>query len=164
MEDVNKRRRISFSLSKVDCAPQEINSRKIRRLAIWNKRDKIHFKSDVFATVAVLDAREFKIPGRRRRQNVAEEAVSLKAFHSISNSTKLLPYIVTINTTIHPNNEIAVRMRKLFILLPFPAFHCNLVPRVFSLSSPAAAILESEKTLGTRLAQSCHLFIDHAHS
>ena len=66
MEDVNKRRRISFSFSKVDCAPQEINSRKIRRLAIWNKRDKIHFKSDVFAAVAVLDARE--IPGRRRRQ------------------------------------------------------------------------------------------------
>ena len=71
MEDVNKRRRISFSFSKVDCAPQEINSRKIRRLAIWNKRDKIHFKSDVFAAVAVLDAREFiqfKIPGRRRWQ------------------------------------------------------------------------------------------------
>ena len=37
---------------------------------------------------------------------------------------KLLPYIFIINTTIHPNNEIAVRMRKLFILLPFPAFHC----------------------------------------
>ena len=27
-----------------------------------------------------------------------------------------------LNTTIHPNNEIAVRMRKLFILLPFPFF------------------------------------------
>ena len=27
-----------------------------------------------------------------------------------------------INITIYPNNEIAVRMRKLFILLPFPAF------------------------------------------
>ena len=26
--------------------------------------------------------------------------------------------------TIHPNDELAVRMRKLFILLPFPAFHC----------------------------------------
>ena len=148
MADVNKRRRISFSLFKVECAPQEINSRKIRRLAIWNKRDKIHFKSDVFATVAVLDAREFKTPGRRRRQNVAEEAVSLKAFHSISNSTKLSPYIVAINTTIHPNNEIAVRMRKLFILLPFPAFHCNLVPRFFSLSSPAAAILKARRPWG----------------
>ena len=37
---------------------------------------------------------------------------------------KLLPYNITINTTIHPNNETAVRMRTLFILLPFPAFHC----------------------------------------
>ena len=36
---------------------------------------------------------------------------------------KLLPYNFTINTTIHPSNEIAVRMRKLLILLPFPAFH-----------------------------------------
>ena len=30
MEDVNKRRRISFSLSKLECGPQEINSREIR--------------------------------------------------------------------------------------------------------------------------------------
>ena len=37
---------------------------------------------------------------------------------------KLLRFILIINTTIHPNNETAVRMRKLFILLPFPAFHC----------------------------------------
>ena len=44
-------------------------------------------------------------------------------FHSILDSKKLLPYNFTINTTIHPNNEIAVRMRKLFILLPFPALH-----------------------------------------
>ena len=151
MEDVNKRRRISSSLSKKKRSSRN-QLQKIRRLAIWNKRDKIHFKSDVFAAVTVLDVREFKIPG------------SLKAFHSILDSTKVLPYIFAINTSIHPNNEIAVRMRKLFILLPFPAFHWNLVPRVFSLSSPAAAILESEKTLGTRLAQSCHLFIDHAHS
>ena len=34
-----------------------------------------------------------------------------------------MPYIFAINTTIHPNNEIAVRMRKLFILLPFPVFY-----------------------------------------
>ena len=51
------------------------------------------------------------------------EAVSLKAFHSILDSKKLLPYIFIIDTTIHSNNETAVRMRKLFILLPFPAFH-----------------------------------------
>ena len=37
---------------------------------------------------------------------------------------KLLPHNFIINTTIHPDNEIAVRMRKLFILLPFPAFLC----------------------------------------
>ena len=44
MEDVNKRRRISFSLSKLECGPQEINSREIRPhlpfSANWNKRDK----------------------------------------------------------------------------------------------------------------------------
>ena len=42
MEDVNKRRRISFSLSKLECSPQEINSREIRLhlpfSANWNKR------------------------------------------------------------------------------------------------------------------------------
>ena len=42
MEDVNKRRRISFSLSKLECGPQEINSREIRLhlpfSANWNKR------------------------------------------------------------------------------------------------------------------------------
>ena len=30
MEDVPKRRRISFSLSKLECGPQEINAREIR--------------------------------------------------------------------------------------------------------------------------------------
>ena len=48
--------------------------------------------------------------------------VSLKAFHSISNLTELLPHIFSINTTIHSHKEIAVRMTKLFILPPFPAF------------------------------------------
>ena len=67
MEDVNKRRRISFSLSKLEWGPQEINSREIRLhlpfSANWNKRDKliektgIHFKTDVFAAVAVVDAK-----------------------------------------------------------------------------------------------------------
>ena len=42
MEDVNKRRRISFFLSKLECGPQEINSREIRLhlpfSANWNKR------------------------------------------------------------------------------------------------------------------------------
>ena len=43
-EDVNKRRRISFSLSKLEWVPQEINSREIRLYSPfssnWNKRDK----------------------------------------------------------------------------------------------------------------------------
>ena len=45
MEDVNKRRRISFSLSKVECGPQEINSTEICLhlpfSANWNKRDSV---------------------------------------------------------------------------------------------------------------------------
>ena len=44
MEDVNERRRISYSLSKLECGFQEINSREIRlHLPFspnWNKRDK----------------------------------------------------------------------------------------------------------------------------
>ena len=43
-EDASKRRRISFSLSQLECGPQEINSREIRLhlpfSANWNKRDK----------------------------------------------------------------------------------------------------------------------------
>ena len=67
MEDVNKRRRNFLSLSKLECGPQEINSREIclhkAFSASWNKRDKvekkklIHFKSEVFAAVAVIDAK-----------------------------------------------------------------------------------------------------------
>ena len=66
VEDLNKRRRISFSLYKVECALQEINSREIRPhlpfSANWNKRDsvwktEIRFKSDVFTAVAVVDAK-----------------------------------------------------------------------------------------------------------
>ena len=65
MEDVNKRRQISFSLSKVKCGPQEINSREIRlhlpfsanwtRDSVW--KTGILVKSDVFTAVAVVDAK-----------------------------------------------------------------------------------------------------------
>ena len=52
MEDVNKRRQISFPLSKLECGPQEINSREIRLhlpfSATWNKRDKDWKKGDSF--------------------------------------------------------------------------------------------------------------------
>ena len=38
IEDVNKRRRISFSLSKLECGPQEINFREIRlHLPVFSK-------------------------------------------------------------------------------------------------------------------------------
>ena len=67
MEDVNKRRRISFSLSKLECGPQEINSSRkfaytchFQQIGInGTKIEKtgIHYKTDVFAAVAVVDAK-----------------------------------------------------------------------------------------------------------
>ena len=66
MEDVIKRRRVSFSLSKLECGPQEINSRKIRLHLHFQEiginateieKTGIHFKTDVFAAVAVVDAK-----------------------------------------------------------------------------------------------------------
>ena len=60
MEDVNKRRQISFSLSKLECGPPEINSREIQQIGInATKIEKmgIHFKTDVFAAVAIVDAK-----------------------------------------------------------------------------------------------------------
>ena len=65
MEDLNNRRRISFSLYKVECTLQGINSREIRLhlpfSANWNKRDSVWktgilVKSYVFTAVAVVDA------------------------------------------------------------------------------------------------------------
>ena len=64
-EVVNKRRRISFSLSEAECAPQEINS-KFAYICHFQQTGKktrqslktgIHFKSDIFAAVAVVDAK-----------------------------------------------------------------------------------------------------------
>ena len=66
MEDVNKRRRISFSLSKFECGPLEINSWEIRLhlpfqqigiIATKFEKTVIHFKTDVFAAVAIVDAK-----------------------------------------------------------------------------------------------------------
>ena len=60
-----QRRRIFLSLSKLECGPQEINSREIcLRLTFsgeWNKRDNVEktrmpFQGDVLATVAAVDA------------------------------------------------------------------------------------------------------------
>ena len=54
MEDVNKRRRIFLSLSKLESGPQEINSREYICLHLKFserlKKTRIHFNSDVFAT------------------------------------------------------------------------------------------------------------------
>ena len=68
MEDVNKRRQISFSLSKLEWAPQEINSREIRLYtchfqqiginATEIEKTGIHLKADVFAAAAVVDAKK----------------------------------------------------------------------------------------------------------
>ena len=65
MEDViNKQQRIFLSLSKLECGPQEINSREIchfQQFGIsatkFKKTRLIHFKSDVFAAFAVVDAK-----------------------------------------------------------------------------------------------------------
>ena len=66
MEDVNKPRRISFSLSKLECGPQEINSREfvytchfqqIGINATKIEKTEIHFKTGVFAAAAVVDAK-----------------------------------------------------------------------------------------------------------
>ena len=65
MEDANKRRRNSFSLSKLEGGPQEINSREIRLHCHFQQiginatkieKTGIHFKTDVFAAVAVVAA------------------------------------------------------------------------------------------------------------
>ena len=60
------RQRIFLSILKLECGPQEINSREIRLHlafpAIWDnatklEKTRIHFKSDVNAAVAVVDAK-----------------------------------------------------------------------------------------------------------
>ena len=66
MEDVKKRQRISLPLSKIECGPQEINSRETRLhlqcqrtgiSATKFEKTRIHFKSEVFAAVALVDAK-----------------------------------------------------------------------------------------------------------
>ena len=66
MEDVNKRQRIFLSPSKLECGPQEINSWKFPKFDIFCaleetrqslKKTRIQFKSDVFATVVIVDAK-----------------------------------------------------------------------------------------------------------
>ena len=65
MQEVNKRRRISFSLSKLERGPQEINSREIRLhlpfWAKWNKREfilKLTFSLPLPSSMLKLPIRE----------------------------------------------------------------------------------------------------------
>ena len=76
MEDVNTRRRIFLSLSKLGCGLQKFNSRKFHLhltfKASWNNRDdaektRIRFNSDVFTAVAVVVAKAPYSVGRRQR-------------------------------------------------------------------------------------------------
>ena len=57
MEDVNKRWRVSLSLSKLECSPQEINSREIRLYltfsANWNERGKVWKKREFILTLSL---------------------------------------------------------------------------------------------------------------
>ena len=62
----NNRQQIFVSLSKLECSPQEIDSRgtclHLTFSVNWNKHDKvkktqIHFRNDLFADVTVTDAK-----------------------------------------------------------------------------------------------------------
>ena len=66
MEDVNKRRRISFSLSKLECSPQESTPGKFANTCHFQQiginatkieKTESHFKTDDFKAVAVVDAK-----------------------------------------------------------------------------------------------------------
>ena len=65
MEDVNRPRQILLFLYKLECGPQEINSRDyllhFRQIGLnatkLEKLVQIHFYSDVFAAFAVVDAK-----------------------------------------------------------------------------------------------------------
>ena len=66
MEDVTKRRRMFLSFSKLECGPQEINSRKIRLhltfSADGNKRDNVWKKANALSKL------RFRYRRRRRRR------------------------------------------------------------------------------------------------
>jgi len=66
MEDVNKRQRFFLSLSKLECGPQEINSREVLLHLTFQgigisatkfERARIRFKSDLFAAVVVVNTK-----------------------------------------------------------------------------------------------------------
>ena len=63
---INKRRRISFSLSKLECGPQEINSREIRLhlpfSANWNKPDKDWKKWEFILKMTLSLSSMLKLP------------------------------------------------------------------------------------------------------
>ena len=60
MEDVNKRRRLFLSLLTMSALPKKPNSLEIRvQLTKMRQslKTRIHFKSDVFAALAIVDAK-----------------------------------------------------------------------------------------------------------
>ena len=57
MEDVNKRQKKFLFLSKLECGPQEINSREIRLHLTKFEKNSNSFQSDVFVAAAVVDAK-----------------------------------------------------------------------------------------------------------
>ena len=65
MEDVNKRRRISFSLSKLECGLKKSTPGKFATCQFLKiginatkiEKTRIHFKTDVFDAVAIVDAK-----------------------------------------------------------------------------------------------------------
>ena len=65
MEDVNKRRRIFLSLSRLECCPQEINSREflphVTSSVNWNKREKVWENASSF--------QKWRFRCRRRRRS-----------------------------------------------------------------------------------------------
>ena len=120
MEDVNKRRWIFLSRSKLERGPQEIHSREIRLhltfSANWNKRDKVWikrilFKNDGFASVAVVDA---KAP----HKEALIEAQSILGWFLVW-LVKLFAYYQPIIANASPFKRSQKILRRRFSLYPF---------------------------------------------
>ena len=94
MKDVNKRRWVFLSLSKLVCDPQEINSREIRLhftfSADWNKRNNVWIKVNAFSKW------RFRWSPCRRWQ-IANEARSDELAITISYPTSANGIIVLLN-------------------------------------------------------------------
>ena len=91
MEDVNTRRRMFLSLSKLGCALQEFNSwkfhlhltlKRVGIIATMFEKTRIHFNDDVFPAVAVVVAKASDTPGgfiRRSRRILSPAKIAIFA-------------------------------------------------------------------------------------